>query len=82
MTTLLNGQRTLVTGGGTGLGYATARRLLEHGAHVTIVGRRADVLDDATERLAEHVTGGSITNTTCDVTDEDQLAAAVALEAC
>jgi NAD(P)-dependent dehydrogenase (short-subunit alcohol dehydrogenase family) len=47
MTRLVSGQRAVVTGGGTGLGFATAKRLLEHGAHVLIAGRRTDVLDSA-----------------------------------
>ncbi|HVV18012.1 MAG TPA: SDR family oxidoreductase [Pseudonocardiaceae bacterium] len=37
----------LVTGGGTGIGLATARRFAADGDHVIITGRRADVLDKA-----------------------------------
>ena len=40
----LDGQTALVTGGGTGLGLATARRMVEAGAKVVITGRREDVL--------------------------------------
>lgn len=78
MTPLIPGRRALVTGGGTGLGYAIGQRLLEHGAHVLIVGRRADVLKEAAAQLESAVVGGSIHHEVCDVTDEDQLAAAVA----
>jgi NAD(P)-dependent dehydrogenase (short-subunit alcohol dehydrogenase family) len=77
MTQLIPGQRALVTGGGTGLGYAIAQRLLEHGAHVLIVGRREDVLKEAVAQLESVVRGGSIAHQVCDVTDDDQLAAAV-----
>lgn len=44
---VLNGRVALVTGGGTGLGKATALELLRCGAAVTIAGRRADVLEQA-----------------------------------
>ena len=50
----LAGKRALVTGGGTGIGFGCARRLLEHGAEVLIVGRRDDVLQDALERLRKN----------------------------
>ena len=41
----LEGKMALVTGGGTGIGTGCARALLEAGATVTIVGRRAEVLE-------------------------------------
>ncbi|MCA0243294.1 MAG: SDR family oxidoreductase [Proteobacteria bacterium] len=43
---LFNGQRILVTGGGTGLGKAMAERFLSLGADIAICGRRQAVLDD------------------------------------
>ena len=43
---LLQGQRILVTGGGTGLGQAMAERFLELGAEVAICGRRQAVCDE------------------------------------
>lgn len=43
----LSGKRCLVTGGGSGIGRAVARRFTEEGASVVITGRRADALDDA-----------------------------------
>jgi NADP-dependent 3-hydroxy acid dehydrogenase YdfG len=35
----------LITGGGSGIGAATARQLLDLGYHVTVVGRRSERLD-------------------------------------
>ena len=41
---LLSGKRILVTGGGSGLGAAMARRFLELGAELIICGRRLELL--------------------------------------
>jgi NAD(P)-dependent dehydrogenase (short-subunit alcohol dehydrogenase family) len=60
----------LVTGGGTGIGRATARRLLHGGFDVTIVGRRADVLDAAASELAVAAgTVGTVRTQVADVSD-------------
>ena len=44
-------RRALVTGGGTGIGRAIARRLRERGLEVVIVGRRSEVLGDTADAL-------------------------------
>jgi NAD(P)-dependent dehydrogenase (short-subunit alcohol dehydrogenase family) len=44
----------IVTGGGTGIGLATARQLLAEGAQVVINGRRIDVLERAVADLGSH----------------------------
>jgi len=49
---LLDGQVALVTGGGTGLGKATALELRRCGARVTSAGRRAEVRDVAAAEIA------------------------------
>jgi NAD(P)-dependent dehydrogenase (short-subunit alcohol dehydrogenase family) len=46
---LMQGQRILVTGGGTGLGKAMAERFLSLGADVAICGRRKAVCDETAE---------------------------------
>ncbi|NML46259.1 SDR family oxidoreductase [Ramlibacter sp. G-1-2-2] len=46
---LMQGQRILVTGGGTGLGQSMAERFLELGADVAICGRRKAVCDETAD---------------------------------
>jgi NAD(P)-dependent dehydrogenase (short-subunit alcohol dehydrogenase family) len=65
---LLQNKRILITGGGTGLGKATAQRFLELGATVYICGRRHEVLI-ATEKELREKTGGAIHGRPCDVRD-------------
>jgi citronellol/citronellal dehydrogenase len=55
---MLRGQSALVTGGGTGLGKATALELARCGASVTIAGRRDDVLAEAAAEIGDFVRGG------------------------
>jgi len=50
---LLAGQVALVTGGGTGLGMATALELARCGAAVAIAGRRAEVLEQAASEIGQ-----------------------------
>ena len=66
------GASALVTGGASGLGLATARRLTEAGARVTIV----DLPTSNGAAIAEEL-GGSFA--AADVTDAEQIAAAAAL---
>ncbi len=63
----------LVTGGGSGLGAATARRLAAAGANVVIV----DVQREQGKRLAQEI-GAHAQFTPADVTDEAQIAEAIA----
>jgi 3-oxoacyl-[acyl-carrier protein] reductase len=69
----LSGRVAIVTGGGTGIGAATARLLARHGADVVIASRTVEEL----ERTAAEI--GSATGRRClavptDVKDEEQVA--------
>ena len=69
------GKIALVTGGGTGIGYAVARGLSAEGYTVVITGRRSDVLEKAAAGIAAE-TGGSVRAIACDVGDPVQVTAA------
>jgi len=68
----LTGAAVLVTGGASGLGWASARRLAKRGAHVVIVDLPTS---DGAKRAAE--LGGDAIFAPADVTDPDAVAAAV-----
>lgn len=72
----LTGRAYVVTGGGSGIGAATAIRLASMGASVTVAGRRRDKLDEVINRISE--TGGSALASQMDVRDPDQVEASVA----
>jgi len=78
MERLLDGRTALVTGGGSGVGLGIARRLLQHGARVTLAARRVDVLESAAEQLRTEIDTAQVGTKQCDITVEDDLAAAVA----
>lgn len=50
----LDGKIALITGGGTGLGYAIARKFINAGAKVIITGRREDILKKAVQDLGDN----------------------------
>ncbi|PLP98874.1 SDR family NAD(P)-dependent oxidoreductase [Cupriavidus pauculus] len=79
MALALQGHHALVTGGGRGIGAAIARRLLEEGASVTLVGRDCTVLDAAMQALEPlAVDGAALGAATADITDADEVAGAFA----
>jgi len=50
---VLDNKTAIVTGGGTGIGLAIAKRYLGEGAHVVICGRREEKLIEAVESISE-----------------------------
>lgn len=63
---------SIVTGGGSGIGYAIARELATLGSRVVIAGRKEDRLAAAAEALTEE-TGGHVHAVPCNVRDEEQV---------
>lgn len=62
--TRLEGKIAIITGGGTGIGLASARRFVAEGAFVYLFGRRADKLEAAAETLGgqARAVAGSVTD--------------------
>ncbi|WP_028647104.1 SDR family NAD(P)-dependent oxidoreductase [Nocardiopsis sp. CNT312] len=69
-------QRTaLITGAGSGIGAATARRLAREGYHVVLTGRRVGALERVAELIAADGTAAEVRP--MDVTDPSSVTAAV-----
>jgi citronellol/citronellal dehydrogenase len=68
---VLEGRVALVTGGGTGLGKASALELARCGAAVTIAGRRGEVLEQAVAELTGLLGEGAVDWVVGDVRERD-----------
>ena len=55
MSASLQGKVAVITGGGEGIGLASAKRLSAEGASVFIVGRRQTILDAAVAEIGGDV---------------------------
>jgi 3-oxoacyl-[acyl-carrier protein] reductase len=66
-------RRVIVSGGGTGIGHATARRFALAGDEVTIVGRRANVLAAAAAEINVDAGGASVRTLTADLSRPDEV---------
>ena len=72
----LAGKVAFITGGGTGVGAASARRLAAEGARVAVVGRTEHTLKAVVQDIER--AGGAALWKRCDVARRDQVDAAVA----
>jgi NAD(P)-dependent dehydrogenase (short-subunit alcohol dehydrogenase family) len=67
----LAGKTAVVTGGGSGIGFAAAERFIAEGAFVYIFGRRQDALDAAVAKLGENAR--AVAGSVADLADLDRL---------
>jgi NAD(P)-dependent dehydrogenase (short-subunit alcohol dehydrogenase family) len=67
---LLDSQRAFITGGGSGIGAATCRRMADEGAKVAVVDRDLE----SAQTIASEIGGVAIA---CDVSDHEQVDVAV-----
>lgn len=74
-TARFEGQTALVTGGASGIGLATARRLAAEGARVALLDRDGDALRSVPAEIA--AAGGTVGSWTVDVADEASVNASV-----
>jgi len=65
----------IVTGGGSGIGRCTAHEIASLGAHVVLIGRKAEKLERVQAEIIED--GGSCDYHSCDIRDEDAVKAVV-----
>ena len=49
----MSGKVAVITGGGTGIGAATAQELAKTGTKVTVVGRRPEPLQEVSEKISQ-----------------------------
>ena len=74
---LFEGHIAIITGGGSGIGLATARSLGELGAKVAICGRNAEKLAAAETRLRQDVPGIDVFAAPCDIREVEGIQAFV-----
>jgi NAD(P)-dependent dehydrogenase (short-subunit alcohol dehydrogenase family) len=72
--THFKGQRILIIGGSSGIGFAAARRLRDAGAHVIVAGRTPAKLAAAATRLGDH----DVSTALADIGDEASVASLLA----
>ena len=70
---LFAGQTIIITGGGSGIGRATAHELAALGAHVIVSGRTPEKLDTVVKEIED--AGGVATAVSCNIREEEQVKA-------
>ena len=75
MTQRFSDRTAVVTGGGGGIGAATARRLAEEGAAVAVLDQNGDVAEATAQSLSS--SGARALGVACDVTDAEQVDASM-----
>lgn len=73
---IFKGQTMIVTGGGSGIGRCTAHEIASLGAHVVLIGRKQEKLDNVQAEIIED--GGSADGFACDIREEEKVKAVVA----
>ncbi|RMH36833.1 MAG: SDR family oxidoreductase [Deltaproteobacteria bacterium] len=73
-----DGHVAVVTGGGTGIGLATASELVRLGARVAICSRKRDNVDRGVAQLAAIAGAGRVYGAVCDIREPDSVEAFVA----
>ncbi len=68
---LFKNQVMVITGGGSGIGRCTAHELAALGAHVVLLGRRQEKLDQVVEEICHD--GGQASAYSCDIRDEQRV---------
>jgi NAD(P)-dependent dehydrogenase (short-subunit alcohol dehydrogenase family) len=76
--TRLKGKTAVITGGATGIGFASAKRFIEEGAFVFIFGRKQEALDAAVAELGRNAR--AVKGSVSDEADLDRLYASVKAE--
>ncbi len=70
----LEGKRTVITGGGRGIGRAVAERFAQEGAAVALLARTRNELDESVNAIRAQ--GGRAEGIPCDLTSADQIESA------
>lgn len=73
----IQGQAALVTGGGSGLGEATARELARLGAKVAVLDLNLDNAQRVAKEISEQYGNGCAVAVLCNVSDPDSMAKAI-----
>ena len=74
----LEGKTAVITGGATGIGFASAKRFIEEGAFVFLFGRTQSRLDEAVAKLGPNA--GAVAGSISETADLDRLFATVGEE--